>query len=1019
VEILVDGRRGSEPVGLVLGADGNFYGTTSNGGAEGGGTFFRVTPGGAFTKINDLPSRPFSYFGQQLVLGGDGNFYDRTLPQPDTVMQLTPTGLLTTIADLTAAGAPWPYQGDLPLVSAADGNLYGVTSSGGANGRGTAFKLTTSGTLTFIADFDVPDSGPAELINGGDGNFYGLITSQHYPSQEAAFKMTPAGEVTIIHVFDPANLGPDHLAVGSDGNLYGTTAADNARTLFRLTRDGTFTVLNTVAELFAVDVHLVLAPDGNFYVARSSEYNGDGTFSPGSIHRISMSGELTTIVPQSAGLYPDHLLLGPDGNLYGTLGSSAGSGAIFRCTLSGEVTTVYAFPTPISLPSPLCEGPDGNFYGVTPGGGLHLSGTVFRMQPNGTVAVLAEFDGANGSNPRAGLTLGTDNNFYGTTYGGAGPGTVFRITPAAVLTSLVTLDGHAIGRLVEGSDGAFYGTTEAGSASNGTVFKVTTNGTLTTVLTLPQEAGAPAGGVALGSDGNFFGLTQGTSTESPTGPRSIPKTGPALYRVTANGEFSIVHQFPINTSIAQGDLVRTPGGELYALLGGDGEFLARLNSDDTVTTLFVTTHYTPYQSFQWLTAGSDGNLYLVGGDGGGARFARAIPDGIVSTVARIDTSSYNKPSGPLVQASDGRFYGASGSGRISGIYRASLLAPKITAISPGNPATGSKVTITGSSFFGATRVSFGGLPAASFTVDSDTQISAALPSGATAAAVSITTPAGIATFPAGSVPPGGALNISTRIAVGTGDDALIGGFIVRGNAAKKVIIRAIGPSLAAAGVEGVLNDPLLELHDGTGKVIATNGDWQTSADKQAIVDTGIAPSDMRESAIVQSLDPGSYTAVIRGAGDTKGVALVEVYDLDRAAGRLSNISTRGHVQTGDQVMIGGFIVGGDAPGKVLIRAIGPSLGKASPPVGGVLADPQVELRDGDGDLMAANDNWEDNPQREDISATGIAPSDPHESAIVGSLNPGNYTAIVRGVDDSTGVALIEVYDLGSSAGAGQ
>ena len=253
-------------------------------------------------------------------------------------------------------------------------------------------------------------------------------------------------------------------------------------------------------------------------------------------------------------------------------------------------------------------------------------------------------------------------------------------------------------------------------------------------------------------------------------------------------------------------------------------------------------------------------------------------------------------------------------------------------------------------------------------------------------------------------------NISTRLQVGVGDDVLIGGFIVRGSPAKRIMIRAIGPSLSSSGITNVLADPILELHDSTGAVVATNDNWGDNANQQEIIDTGIAPTSPKESVILARLpsdDNGvAYTAVLRGAGNTTGVGLLEVYDLDRGLGsRVLNISTRGRVDVGENVMIGGLIVAGQASQKVIVRAIGPSL-----PVAGKLADPTLELHDGNGGLLASNDNWRSDQEAE-IIATTIPPSNDLESAIVATLPPANYTAIVRGVSNTTGVALVEVYAL--------
>jgi len=259
-----------------------------------------------------------------------------------------------------------------------------------------------------------------------------------------------------------------------------------------------------------------------------------------------------------------------------------------------------------------------------------------------------------------------------------------------------------------------------------------------------------------------------------------------------------------------------------------------------------------------------------------------------------------------------------------------------------------------------------------------------------------------------------AANISTRLQVGSGDDALIGGFIVLGDAPKRLMIRAIGPSLSAVGVTNALSNPTLELHDGTGALIASNDNWQYAPNKRDIMSSGLAPIDPNESAILTTLPAASsgsaYTAVMRSVSGTSGVGLVEVYDLDSGPGSsLLNISTRGNVQTGDNVMIGGFIVAGNGSQRVLVRAIGPSLAAFGVP--DALADPLLELHNSDGDLIDSNDDWMDNPAEAEIEATMIAPNDPKESAVLQTLAPGAYTAIVQGAGGTTGTGLVEVYVL--------
>lgn len=255
------------------------------------------------------------------------------------------------------------------------------------------------------------------------------------------------------------------------------------------------------------------------------------------------------------------------------------------------------------------------------------------------------------------------------------------------------------------------------------------------------------------------------------------------------------------------------------------------------------------------------------------------------------------------------------------------------------------------------------------------------------------------------------VNISTRMNVGTGQNVLIGGFIVRGTQAKTLILRATGPSLSAMGVTNVLSDPVLEVHDSAGNVIASNDDWHDSANASQIQQSGLAPTDSLESAILITMIPGNYTAVVSGYGNATGNGLVEAYEMDSNTTRLVNISTRGRVATASEPMIAGLIAQGGGSKRVIIRALGPSLGTGVNAITGALADPVLELRDGSGNLLAVNDDWGNSSQVSDILATTIPPVNPLESAIVATLDPGNYTAIVRGVDGTSGVALVEVFDL--------
>ena len=259
------------------------------------------------------------------------------------------------------------------------------------------------------------------------------------------------------------------------------------------------------------------------------------------------------------------------------------------------------------------------------------------------------------------------------------------------------------------------------------------------------------------------------------------------------------------------------------------------------------------------------------------------------------------------------------------------------------------------------------------------------------------------------LPPAQLLNISTRLKVQTRDGVSIAGFIITGNAPKKVMLRGIGPSLT--GVGPVLADPVIALHGPNGSLIIRNDNWRNNQETE-IQNSMLAPANDQEAAIIATLPPGAYTAILAGKNGTTGVGLVEMYDLSLGSNsKLANISSRGFVEVDSRVMIGGFMLGsGAASEKVLVRAIGPSLSSSG--IANTLDDPTLELHDGEGALLSTNDDWTDNSeQAAEMTASGLQPQQNTESAIITTLSPGLYTAIVAGKDRTVGVALVEVYHL--------
>jgi len=248
--------------------------------------------------------------------------------------------------------------------------------------------------------------------------------------------------------------------------------------------------------------------------------------------------------------------------------------------------------------------------------------------------------------------------------------------------------------------------------------------------------------------------------------------------------------------------------------------------------------------------------------------------------------------------------------------------------------------------------------------------------------------------------------------VETGDNVLIGGFIVTGTVPKNVALRGLGPSLTAFGVPDPLADPSLELRGANGTLILGNDNWQDDPGQATqLTNLGLGLPDPNESGIVSSLDPAPYTVILSGKDQSTGVGLVEIYDTAAgAASELGNISTRGFVLTGSNVMIGGFILGGNGNTRVVVRGIGPSLAQIG--LSPVLTNPTLELHDSNGTLLIANDDWQDDPKSaSQLTSLGLAPTEPNESGIIRSLPPGAFTAVLAGKDGGTGIGLVEIYNV--------
>ncbi len=737
-------NRGSRPVaGLVLGGDGNFYGTTfgydPTGQSANNGTVFRMTSAGVLTNLVEFtgngPTNKGRYPHGVLAQGSDGNFYGTTLEGGSqnlgTVFRITPAGVLTTLVEFTDNGMT--NNGASPratLIKGSDGNFYGTTSSLPASGGGatpsigTVFKMTPAGVLTTLVEFTYSNGAypSGGVVEGSDGNFYGTTSQGGASDYGTVFKMTPAGVLTTLVGFTGSggsNKGAypqAGLVQGSDGIFYGTTeygGASDYGTVFKITSAG---LLTTLVE-FEVNngsrpvAGFVQGSDGSFYGTTSS----GGAFGLGTVFKMTSAGALTTLGDSdfAGGNAPyGGLVQGSDGSFYGTTsgGETGGHGTVFKITPAGVLTTLVAFAgngTSIEGRSPegrMAQDNEGNLYGTTSSGGPNGRGTVFKMTPIGALTTLAGFTGSNGEQPPAGVLRAADGNLYGTTrLGGAGHGTVFKITPDGVLTTLVTFNvsngEQPYGALVQDGVGNFFGTTFFGGAfGRGTVFKLTPAGELTTLVAFSQVIGSnqgfyPGAGLVLANDGNFYGTT--SSGGGPSNHGTVFKMTPAgvltpLVEFTGNGATN-------KGSYPPASLVQGSDGNFYGTTVVGGAFnlgtVFRMTPIGVLTTLveFTGNGLTNKGAnpLAGVVQGSDGNFYgttALGGASGYGTVFQMSPAGVLTTLVEFTLADEGRPRGDLIPATDGNLYGTA-SGPDGSIYR---------LIFPGAPLVFAKGALPGS-----------------------------------------------------------------------------------------------------------------------------------------------------------------------------------------------------------------------------------------------------------------------------------------------------------------------------------
>ncbi len=707
------GSDGAYPfAGLIQGSDGNFYGTTQFGGDTGNGTVFKMDSSGSVTTLHSFAGQPLdgALPSAALIQGSDGNFYGTTYQggtaSQGTVFKMDSSGAVTTLHSFT--GEPLtgqPLDGAYPksrVIEDSDGNFYGTTQLGGMADKGTVFKMDSLGVVTMLHSFTgQPLDGAtpyAGLFQGSDENFYGTTNEGGTADQGTVFKMDASGTVTTLYSF-AAGDGTGSVAgliQGSDENFYGTTlngGTTNAGTVFKMDSSGNVTTLHSFTrnDGAAPYAGLIQGTDGNFY---GTTYLG-GTADQGTVFKMDSSGALTTLhlfagKPLDGANPVGALIQGSDGNFYGTTyyGGTADSGTVFKMDSSGTVTTLHSFagqPLDGALPyAGLFQASDGTFYGTTLFGGASDFGTVFKMDSSGALTTLHSFAGQplDGTYPYAAPIQGSDGNFYATTVGGGAndSGTVFKIDSSGAVETLHSFtysEGvYPNAGLIQGSDGNFYGTVyQSGPSNRGAVFKMDPSGAVTTLKPFagqPFDGAYPRAGLIQGSDRNFYGTTfrggrsdlgvvfrliippvqlvsvvsRKTHGDAGTYDVALPLTGNPGIECRSGGasnDYRLVFTFVNNTTVASASVTGGMGSVSSSSLGPNPNQ--------------YTVNLTGVTNAQYLTVTLNGALDSTGNSGNvvgprmGVLIGDTTSDGFVNSA---DIAQAKSQSGQLVTGSNFR-----------------------------------------------------------------------------------------------------------------------------------------------------------------------------------------------------------------------------------------------------------------------------------------------------------------------------------------------------------------------------
>ncbi|MEX6687057.1 Ig-like domain-containing protein [Danxiaibacter flavus] len=678
-------------------------GLTSNGGPAGRGTAFTIkTNGTSFGIISGFADWGKTPNGD-LLKGNDGNFYGMTSTggtfSGGTIFRMTPVGEITILRQLNPAQDGSSPNGE--LIKGTDGFLYGVTSAGGTNSYGTIFKISTDGSVfTVLRHFAYATDGAnpkGHLVQAKDGNFYGLTYGGGANGYGTIFKITPAGAFTLLRSLNKTTDGGNSygsLTEGKDGNLYGLTywgGTYNYGTIFKIAPSGaSFAVvrhLNSATDGGYPQSDLIVGSDGNFY----GNCYGGGTYGNGTIFKLTTAGVYTVLrhlaSSKDGGVPYGNLMQNTDGFLYGLnrTGGLNTAGTVYKISTTGTYTVLHSFVATTegtTANGGLARGDDGNLYGMTSTAGPGLFGTAFKVTTAGALTVLASFWGAaTGNAPLETMVKGKDSAYYGTnsTGGAYNYGAIFKICGGKT-TTLFSFNrnvngGLPKGSLIQATDGNFYGmASEGGTSGHGTIFKITPTGSYTVIrhLNSPTDGGYPQGSLVQLPDGNLYGMTNSGGTNG----------GGTIFKITTTGTFTVLRHLKSADDGAnpEGNLVKGADGALYGMTLNNPKIF-KITTSGTFTILRALVSTTdgaaPAGS---LVLHSDGNFYGTTSSGGtysGGTIFKISATGTFKTLKHLNNATDGRfPKGTLLIGTDNNLYGMTSSG---GTYGAGTLFKITTA----------------------------------------------------------------------------------------------------------------------------------------------------------------------------------------------------------------------------------------------------------------------------------------------------------------------------------------------------